>query len=299
MVSTGFRPCGPLSRRRFMQTGLAGMAGVALYAGEFARHELEINRREVVLANLPDTFDGYNIVQLSDIHMDEFTEPFFLRRVVTRLNQMRPDMVVLTGDFVTHGFAPRRFAVGAAWQCANILNEIECRQRIAVLGNHDIAVGERPVTAALRANEIPLLRNSCIPIERDGGRIWVAGLDDPVTGRPDPDLAIPSSIRNLRAEPVIVLCHAPDYVDQLLADPVGSSIALMLSGHTHGGQVRLPLLGALQLPDGGKKYAEGMFRFGKLQLYVNRGIGCVGLPFRLNCPPEITSVVLRTGRATH
>jgi predicted MPP superfamily phosphohydrolase len=281
-----------------MQTGLAGMAGVALYAGEFARHELEVNRREVFLADLPDAFDGYNIVQLSDIHMDEFTEPFFLRQVVTRLNQMRPDLVVLTGDFVTHGFARRRFAVGAAWQCANILNEIECRQRIAVLGNHDIAVGERPVTAALRANDIPLLRNSCIPVERDRGRIWLAGLDDPVTGRPNPDLAIPRSIRNLRTEPVLVLCHAPDYVDTLLADPVGSSIALMLSGHTHGGQVRLPLFGALQLPDGGKKYAEGMFRFGKLQLYVNRGIGCVGLPFRLNCPPEITSIILRTGRTT-
>lgn len=114
-------------------------------------------------------------------------------------------------------------------------------------------------------------------------------------GHPDPELAIPASIRNVPNEPIMLMCHAPDYADDLLAHPAGKAIGLMLSGHTHGGQIRLTLLGALELPPLGKKYVEGWFRLGGLQLYVNRGIGTVGLPFRLNCPPEITLITLRTG----
>ena len=90
------------------------------------------------------------------------------------------------------------------------------------------------------------------------------------------------------------MCHAPDYADDLLAHPAGMSVDLMLSGHTHGGQIRLPLVGALQLPDMGKKYVEGWFKLGRMQLYVNRGIGTVGVPFRLDCPPEISLFTLRT-----
>jgi predicted MPP superfamily phosphohydrolase len=91
------------------------------------------------------------------------------------------------------------------------------------------------------------------------------------------------------------MCHAPDYVDFLLKQPAGGTVALMLSGHTHGGQVRLPFMGATQLPEMGRKYVEGWFRIGALQLYVNRGIGTIGVPFRFNCPPEITLFTLRTG----
>jgi predicted MPP superfamily phosphohydrolase len=89
------------------------------------------------------------------------------------------------------------------------------------------------------------------------------------------------------------MCHTPDYADDLLAHPAGQAVDLMLSGHTHGGQVRLPLIGALSLPPLGQKYVEGWFQLGGMQLYVNRGIGTVGLPFRLNCPPEITLMTLR------
>ncbi len=225
--------------------------------------------------------------------MDEYTEPYFLRHVVGRINAMRPDVVLLTGDYVSHGLATNGFAVGAAWQCANILSGFECKRLYAVLGNHDVGVDPKAVTAALAANGIRVLSNACLPIERQGGRIWLAGLDDPVLGLPDPELAIPAAIRNLPNEPVLLMCHAPDFADSLLALPLGQAIGLMLSGHTHGGQVRLPLLGALQLPELGKKYVEGWFRLGAMQLYVNRGIGTVGVPFRLDCPPEITLFTLR------
>jgi predicted MPP superfamily phosphohydrolase len=149
------------------------------------------------------------------------------------------------------------------------------------------------VTRAFSANGITILNNSCLPMQRAGGRFWLAGVDDPVYGRPKLALAIPASIRNLPNEPVVLLCHAPDYADQLLRHPAGSSVGLMLSGHTHGGQVRLPLIGALLTNSLGRKYVQGWFRLGGLQLYVNRGLGTSGLPFRLDCRPEIALLTLR------
>jgi predicted MPP superfamily phosphohydrolase len=244
---------------------------------------------------LPVAFDGLRIAQLSDIHMDEYTEPFFLRQAIAEINRLQPDLVLLTGDFVSDGPRWKKFAVGAAWQCANILRELACRELYAILGNHDVLVSARGVSRALTANGITVLTNTSRAIERGGSRIWLAGLDDPVEGHPDLEKAIPPSIRNVPNEPVVLMCHAPDYADDLLAYPAGQSVDLMVSGHTHGGQICLPLIGALTLPSLGQKYVQGWFQLGDMQLYVNRGIGTVGVPFRLNCPPEITLMTLRTG----
>jgi predicted MPP superfamily phosphohydrolase len=288
------------SRRRFLTAGLCGVAGLALYSGEIERHWVEVSHRDVYLPGLSAAFDGMRIAQISDIHMDEFTEPFFLRHVIDRINQIKPDAIFITGDFVTSTMVmdvgTTRFARGAAWQCANILNGLECKARYASLGNHDINVGAKQVSAALVANGITVLRNACLPIERGGGRIWLAGLDDPLEGNPNPDLAIPASIRNKPNEPVVLLCHAPDYADHLLTQPAGQAVDLMLSGHSHGGQIRLPLLGALVLPPLARKYVKGWFQLGRMQLHVNRGIGTIGMPFRFDCPPEITSITLRAGK---
>ncbi len=270
-----------------------GAAGLALYSGEIARHWIEITRRNIVLRGLPAAFDGMRIAQLSDIHLDEFTEPFFLRQAVRGINGLNPDVVFLTGDYVTHGLAPRKFAQGAAWQCASILQGLKCRRIYAVLGNHDVLVGAKEVTAALVANGVAVLINSYLAIERAGGRIWLVGLDDPVCGHPRPELAVPATIRNILNEPIVLMCHAPDYADNLITYPAGQAVDVMLSGHTHGGQVRLPFVGALALPPLGKKYVEGGFTVGSMQLYVNRGLGTVGVPFRLDCPPEITLHTLR------
>jgi hypothetical protein len=282
------------TRRRFLAAGACAAGGLALYAGEIARHWIEVSSRDVFLPGLPPAFDGFRIAQISDIHMDEFTEAFFVRDVVDRVNSLKPDAVFLTGDFVTAEFASRKFAIGAGWQCAGILNELTCRQRYAVLGNHDVMIGTDEVSEALTDNEIIVLRNYYMPLERSGGRIWLAGLADPLQGSPDPEATIPASIRNLPLEPIILLCHAPDYVDDLLTLPSGKAVSLMLCGHTHGGQVRLPLIGPMILPQMGRKYVEGWFRFGRLQMHVNRGIGTVGLPFRLDCPPEISMLTLRS-----
>jgi uncharacterized protein len=282
------------SRRRFLQAGALGVLGLAFYSGEIARHWLEITHRDVMIPGLPVDFDGLKVAQLSDVHLDQFTEPFFLRSAVNHINQLDPDVIFLTGDFITHQFGMRRFSIGAAWQCANILLGLRCRRIYAVLGNHDIQVSAKQVTAALTDNGITVLRNSYVPIERGASRIWLAGLDDPVVGDPKPDRAIPPVIRNQAGEPIILLCHAPDFARTLSALPAGRAVSFMLSGHTHGGQVRLPFFGPIVLPPGGKLYPEGAYRVGQIQLYVNRGLGAVGVPFRFDCPPEITLHTLRT-----
>ena len=283
-----------ITRRRFLKASACAAGGFALYAGELERHWIEVSESDVVIPGLPPAFDGFRIAQISDIHMDEFTEAFFVREVVNHVNSLKPDAVFLTGDFVTSEFASQKFAIGAGWQCAGLLNQLTCRQRYAVLGNHDCQVGADEVSEALADNNIIVLRNYYMPLERSGARIWLAGLADPLQGSPDPEATIPASIRNIPQEPIILLCHAPDYVDDLLAIPAGQAVSLMLCGHTHGGQVRLPLIGPMILPRMGRKYVEGWFRFGRLQMHVNRGIGTVGVPFRLDCPPEISMLTLRS-----
>jgi uncharacterized protein len=284
----------PISRRRFLFGGTCAGVGLALYGGEGERHWIEITNRDVFLPGLSPAFDGFRIAQLSDIHLDEYTEPFLLNDAIHHINSMNPDAVFITGDFVTYGILPAKLAIGSAWQCANLLSQLECPHRYAVVGNHDVLLSQAAVIEALAANGITALDNAHLPIERDGARFWLAGVDDPVEGLPIPEQAIPESIRNVPHEPIVLLCHAPDYVDDLLVTPAGRAISLMLSGHTHGGQVRIPLIGATNLPPLGHKYVEGWFRFGDLQLYVNRGLGTVGVPVRFDCPPEITLFTLRS-----
>jgi uncharacterized protein len=201
-----------ITRRSFLTAGACFIAGAAIYPGEIERHWIEISRRDVIIPGLHAAFDGFRIAQLSDIDLDEFTEPYFLREAVARINSMNADAVFLTGDFVTKSLT-KDFLKHAEWQCADLLNQLECRQRYACLGNHDFMVGKEKVTEALRHNGIEVLNNSYLPIERDGGRFWLAGVEDPYLGHPDPDTAIPASIRNLPKEPVVLLCHGPDYAD--------------------------------------------------------------------------------------
>lgn len=273
-----------LTRRRFLGLSAASAAGLALYAGEISRHELSVEEHTFQIARLPDAFRGMRIVQVSDFHYADFTEPFFVRETVRRVNQLRPDMVLMTGDFVSFGPLPiswaRRHAVG----CAAILSGIECPLRYASLGNHDYVVGAEYVAGPLRENGIPVVINTAVPLERGADRLWLAGLGSVCAG--DADLA--RALSPTTREPVILMAHEPD----ILPDVARSGVDLMLSGHTHGGQVRLPLLPLFHLPEYGRKYIEGLFRMGRTQLYVNRGIGAVGVPFRFRCPPEITVITL-------
>jgi predicted MPP superfamily phosphohydrolase len=280
------------SRRTFLKAGAFGVGGLALYAGEIERHWVDVSRHEVPLPGLAPDFDGMRIVQLSDIHMERFTEPIFLRSVIERINALQPDAVFLTGDFVTSA-EHSHVAQGQAWDCAGVLKGLTCKSVYAVLGNHDVNSGAAEITAALKSSGIQVLRNSYLPVERGSARIWLAGIDDPLEGIPNLDATIPAQIRNVRNEPVVLMCHAPDYATTIQSHPAGQAVGLMLSGHTHGGQIRLPLIGALVLPPMGKKFVEGWFQFDQMKMYVNRGIGTIGVPFRFDCPPEISVFTLR------
>jgi predicted MPP superfamily phosphohydrolase len=158
------------------------------------------------------------------------------------------------------------------------------------LGNHDCLVGAQAITGALHTHGIPVLANSFVPLERNGQRIWLAGIKDVLEDQPNLDAALPAG--RSEHEPVILLAHEPDFADFA----VGRQVDLVLSGHTHGGQILLPLLPPLMLPDMGIKYVHGLFRMRDgMQLYVNRGIGAVTLPFRFRCQPEITVITLAQG----
>lgn len=273
-----------LTRRKFLLGSAVAAGGLALYAGEIARHEVSISRNTLAINDLPEAFENFRVVQISDIHFDEFTEPFFVRRIVRNVNALKPDLVLLTGDFISFAPMPRSFVFRAMIHCSEILQGIECPQRYAVMGNHDSFLGAPTIRPILEEVQIPLLVNEHVAIERNGQTLWLCGVHDPVTHVPDLDAAIPSRPDG----PVLLMSHAPDYADTVVRHPKGHLVDAMFSGHTHGGQVRLPFLPPFHLPTGGKKYVEGFFRLDRMQLYVNRGIGAVGLPFRLNCPPEIT-----------
>ena len=276
------------TRRALLLGGAIALAGLGSYSGTHGRHELEIVRRTFPILNLPHAFVGMRFAQISDLHLKEYTEAWFLEHVVQQVNALQPDMVLLTGDFISRGPGPHSVALRAAGLAAEILSGLKAPQRVAILGNHDVGVNADWIVHELESHGTPVLIDSYLPLERKLDRLYICGSDDAGTRTPDPALAIPADPR----APVIYLVHEPDYIDIFRHHPRFPLVDLMLSGHSHGGQVRLPLLGPLVLPPMGKRYPHGLFRFGKMQLYVNRGIGTVGLPFRLNCPAEITEITL-------
>lgn len=276
-----------MGRRAFMKMTAAAAALATIYPVEIGRHELEVEKHNVLLPKLADEFRGMKIVQISDLHFEEFNEAFFTEHVIDVVNRLKPDVVLYTGDFVSYGPFPLAYGRSRIEPCAQILKRTECPLRFASLGNHDYVVGWEHVKDGLESHGIPTLVNQAIPLERGGKRLWMVGLGSANARASHPDQAIPKSVLRDR-EPMVMMSHEPDVLPQIAS----YGVDLMLSGHTHGGQVRFPFVPPLFLPPLGRIYVEGMFRLGNTQLYVNRGIGAVGIPVRLNCRPEITQFTL-------
>jgi predicted MPP superfamily phosphohydrolase len=273
-----------MTRRNFLIASASAAGGLALYSNDVSRHELTVTYPTFLIDNLSPAFHGFRFVQISDLHLEEYTEDFVLRRVIRRVNQLKPDMVLITGDFISRGPMSIGVSYSAAARCAELLTGLECPLRYGILGNHDAAVGSSVIRGHMEYNGLPMLVNEYVRIERNGEHLFLCGLDDIAYGSPNLEDAIPAA----PDAPVILMAHEPDYADTIATHPRGPLIDLILSGHTHGGQIRIPGFRPLALPVLGKHYAEGHFQVGSSQLYVNRGIGTVGIPFRLNCPPEIT-----------
>ncbi len=289
-----------LSRRRFLKGLLGGALAVSLpplYATHVEPEWLAVLHTSITLPNLPPAWDGLTLVQLSDIHLGSGIELDTVRRAVALANAAAPDLVVLTGDFVT-GDARHSREVAVA------LAELRSRYgSYAVLGNHDIWTDAAVIASNLEDAGISVLRDRRVALEHDGARLWLLGIEDTgYTAMSGPGgsgdcsafraawAPARDSLAGLLGdippdEPRLLLVHNPDFTEML---PEGR-VDLALCGHTHGGQVQLPLVGAPFVPScWGQKFVEGWVPGATTQVYVNRGLGTTGPVLRFNCRPEVT-----------
>jgi predicted MPP superfamily phosphohydrolase len=279
-----------ISRRRFLRlAAAAGTVALGVDATLLEPNRPLVVRRDIALRRWPERLEGYTIALLSDFHFDPYFSVHPIEASVGIVNSLNPDLIVFTGDFVSipELYGNEEKAASAAEPCADLLRQMHAKHGLwAVMGNHDYYTNPWRVTSALQARGIKVLANQSSPMEQDGARFWLAGVNDVVSGTADLDETLHSVPES---EATILLAHEPDYADEVARYRVD----LQLSGHSHGGQVRLPLIPPLFLPKLGKKYVWGLYRIGPLTLYTNPGIGTVVLPVRLNCPPEITLLTLR------
>jgi predicted MPP superfamily phosphohydrolase len=245
----------------------------------------------VLLKRLPESFDGFRIAQISDIHFGPYMGRAGVERAVRLAQSFQPDLVALTGDFVSHPWNHGNGRTGARFiePCADVLAQVKDARLVAVLGNHDHFNSARIVEAGLKERGISVPRNAAFPVERGKDRIWIAGIDDAWVGAAD----LNRTLHGIPAdEATILLAHEPDFADIAATYPVD----LQLSGHSHGGQVRLPGVGALVLPPMAYKYPIGLNRVRALQVYTNVGLGVINPPVRFRCPPEVTFLTLSKDR---
>lgn len=282
----------PTTRRRFLLSAAAAVtAGLASDSILIEPNRPVILRKEFLLPRWPERLNGFTIAMLSDFHYDPYFSVHPLHAAIPMVNDLHPDLIVLTGDFVTApDVGDSAKAARDAEPCARVLRQLAAPCGLwAVLGNHDYDTDPDFITRTLQAENIQVLSNQSQAIERDGQRFWLAGVNDVLSGTAD----LAGTLRKIPAtEAVILLAHEPDYADQACKFPID----LQLSGHSHGGQVRVPLLPPLFLPSLARKYVWGSYRVGPLPLYTNAGLGTVNLPVRLNCPPEITLLTLRPAK---
>lgn len=275
--------------RRIQYTALAAslfLAGTAIYlALNNEVDELSVEQVSVSIRDLPPAFDGYRIVQMSDFHLYPLTKPELIRRAVAISNELQPDLVALTGDFVWH-------KVQAIHTLAPILGELRATDGVyGIMGNHELWTNAGVVQTALEKAGIALLVNQGVTLKRGQEQLYLAGLDDGWSGHPDLDMALKGAPNRA---PVILMFHEPDLAEAVARD---GRVALQLAGHSHGGQVQFRQGETLLLPYLAWKYPAGLYQIGKMWLYTNRGLGVTSIPLRYNCPPEITVITLRRGEA--
>lgn len=277
--------------------GTLGVTSSAALAALYARF-VEPYWSQVVdvrmdIQNLPPALKGMTIVQISDLHVGIRADADYLRGQIDVCNALRPDLIVITGDILHEGC--RRYLDRAA----ELLCKLRARRGVFVaLGNHDyFEYCRRPghqhsrstyiadeVTAALRSAGMDVLRNESRRIRMNGAVMQIVGFEDLLSSFFLPDAAMKNVDETL---PAIGLSHNPDTMVRLQHQPLD----WVLAGHTHGGQVRFPLLGAPVLPLNATRYDAGVFRVNDRRLYVNRGLGYL-MPIRFLCRPEITRFTL-------
>ena len=274
-----------LTRRQFL-TGLAAtpliaLSATAAYARLIEPYNYKVTETNIFIHDLPGRFEGFRITQITDVHHSRILGIEEVQRVVGAAQQTRPDLIALTGDYTT---SYRRYIE----PCAEALGALKAPEGVwAVLGNHDHYTDPELTTRALENSHIPVLSNLNTTIRRGPDTLQLSGIDDW-------SWAGANWYRAFRGldpkRPTVLLSHQPIVVEF----PQAQEVSLILSGHTHGGQINLPLLGPpARLATKDLKYAQGLFRRDKTQLYVSSGTGVIGLPLRLGVRPEIAVLVLR------
>ena len=276
-----------LTRREFLKwagaAAVVGTAGAAGYGGVFEAWDYELTETVVGIKDLPERFEGFRIVQVSDVHHGRLVPIEEVRRVVELANSARADMVALTGDYTT---SLRRYVE----PCAEALADLRAPEGVwAVLGNHDHNTDGPLTRQALRRRGVEVLTNQNTVLRRGADVLQLAGADDWGWGKAD----FARAVQGLdKSKPTVMLSHEPMALDV----PETRGVSLILSGHTHGGQVALPFVGspAAYLWKH-LKYLRGMYADEGTQLYVSRGTGMIGVPVRIGARPEVA--VLRLQRA--
>lgn len=268
----------PPRRTTPFRTMAAGLVHIARAA--FAEpYKLDVERHAVGLKRLPRELDGLKIVHLSDIHHSPFTGREQVERAVEVANSLQPDIIALTGDYISH---EREYIQ----PCAEMLGRLRARCGVyACLGNHDNWVDPALITDLFRAEGIRVLTNEGFRFEDKGASFWLAGVDDTMVGLEDLPLALAGSSAD---EMKLLLAHNPI----ILRRAARAGVDLVLSGHTHGGQVtwrsERSASGRVR-----RRILRGLGRRGETQIYVTRGLGTVVLPVRYGCLPEVSLLTLR------
>jgi hypothetical protein len=264
----------------YMWTYLSGLV-VCAYGIFLRRRWFRVVERDVRVPGLDARLEGMRIAQLSDLHLGTLTPRSWVRRWVLAANRRAPDVAVVTGDMVTSGTDFHE-------DVAEVIGELRARDGVfASMGNHDYFGDDEPLVALLRKSGVQVLRNQGVAIDRNGATLWLAAIDDTWTRRDD----LAAAMRDRPpGSTTVLLAHDPQRFD----DAADAGADVVLSGHTHGGQIAMPFLArAFNLAHITHRYTVGFYRRGRSVLYVHPGLGTTGPPMRLGAAPEVTILVLR------
>jgi predicted MPP superfamily phosphohydrolase len=253
-----------------------------LYNSQQDGNWVDITTLPLALPRLPEEFHSYRLVQISDFHIGTWLTRDHLEEAVDLINQLEPDAVAITGDLVT--FDPERFAKDLVEELSRLAPRDVC---VGVLGNHDHWADPKLMRQIFKEAGIIDLSNKVYTLERGAARLFFAGVDDYYDGLDRLDQVLE---RLPGDEAAILLAHEPDFAD--ISAETGR-FDLQISGHTHGGQINLPVLGPPFLPRYGRKYPSGLYQVNGMVQYTNRGLGTSEMQIRYKCRPEITLFILQ------
>jgi predicted MPP superfamily phosphohydrolase len=271
-----------MNRRDFLKSAFSGSA--IILAGSYPvfieRNIVQVNRYKIPVPNLPLSFHGFTLAHLTDIHLGFLVSEAFVEEIVQRTNSLNTDAIVCTGDYVHNRNTIEE--IDKVWP---ILSKLSARHGVySVLGNHD-HWGDSSRSLYWLERSGQNIRHQCKAIYKGKDRILIGGAGDFWSDKLNIDKAFSNSDQG---DCRILLAHNPDSVDTEFETP----LSLVLSGHTHGGQVVIPFLGAPKLPVKNKAYSSGLIATPKTPLFISRGIGWAIVPVRFNCYPEIAVLEL-------